>query len=59
MAVAFLKNDRFSPNFLLKKYACFLAKDTERVPDTIIISKLYSHKLMLPMRARFLYSDVK
>ena len=46
MPVAFLKNDRSSPSFLLKKCAYLLAKDTECV--SVTISKLYSNKLMLP-----------
>ena len=58
MPVAFLKNDRSSPNFLLK-YASLLAKDTEFVPVRIIINKLYSNKLMLPGGSCFLQSDVK
>ena len=51
IAVAFLTNDRYKLNFLFKKYACLLAKDTERVHVTIIISKLHSNKLMLPVGA--------
>ena len=46
-SVAFLKNDRSNPNFLFKNCACLLAKDTEYVPVTIIIGKLYSNKFML------------
>ena len=58
MPVAFLKTDRSNPNFLLEKYACLLAKDTECVS---IISELYSNKLMLPVGALasyFLQPDV-
>ena len=51
MAVVFLKNDKSNPNFLFKKYVCLLAKGTECVPVTIIINKLYSNKLMLPVQA--------
>ena len=49
MPVAFLKYYRSNLNFLSEKYTCLLAKDTECVPVTIIISKLYSNKLMLPV----------
>ena len=54
--VAFLKNDRPSPNFHFKKYSCFLSKHTGCVPVTIIINKLYSNKLMLPMGTLVSYS---
>ena len=57
MQVAFLKNDRFDPNFLLEKYT----KGTDCVPVTIISSKLYNNTLMMPVGALnscFLQSDV-
>ena len=47
----FPQSDRSSPNFLIKKYTYLLLKDTECVPVIIIISKLYSNKLMLPVKA--------
>ena len=47
MPVAFLKKDWSNPNFLSKTYACLSAKNTDCVPITIIVSKLYSNKLML------------
>ena len=43
--------DRSNPNFLFKKYAYLLVKDTECVPVIIINSKLYSSKLMMPVKA--------
>ena len=47
----FPQSDRSNPNFLFKKYAYILVKDTECVPVIIIISKFYSNKLMLPVKA--------
>ena len=38
---------------LKKVCACLLAKDTESVPVTISIRKLYSNKLMLPLGLLF------
>ena len=51
MPVALPKNDRFNSNFLFKKDACLLAKDTDCVSVTFIISKLYSNELILPVGA--------
>ena len=53
-ASCFPKNNKSNPNFLLKKYACLLAKDTECVPVTIIINKLYRNKPILPVGLLFL-----
>ena len=39
--------------FFLKSYACLLAKNADCVLVTIIISKLYSNKFMLPVRLLF------
>ena len=46
-----LKNGKSNLNFLSKKYACLSVKGTECVPVTIIVSKLYSNRLMLPVGA--------
>ena len=53
LPVAFLENGKSGPNFLSEKYVSILAKDTEYVPVAIIISKLHSNKVMLPVRFLF------
>ena len=50
MLVAFLRND---PIFFLKSCVRLLAKYTECVPITIMITKLYGNKLMLPVGLLF------
>ena len=42
MPVAFLKNDRSSPNFLFKKYTCLLVKDAECVNYLLVEVMTYA-----------------